>query len=286
MKFHAHAATLELPCRRRDSNASWDVSSYLHEYYSRVEPTEELTLKFLLRTLDQLPPPRCALDFGAGPTLHHALALCGRAREIHVADLLPANLRAIDLWRANNSSSHDWSQFTRAILRLEGAGVANDAAVVRREALLRRRLTAVLPADASRVHPLGANCAGYDLVTSFFCADSATLSLQEWLDCMRNIVSLVAPGGTLVVGALCRCRRWRVGGKQHPSPCIDERHMQFAFDCAGFDRCSQVIEVAAVPDQVSNGFESILLAIARGPRATWPRNRSSVATLTGAAAGR
>jgi hypothetical protein len=286
MSVHAHAGTLELPCRRRDSNADWDVSAYLHEYYSRVEPTEKLTLKFLLRTLEQLPAPRRALEFGAGPTLHHALALCGRAREIHVADLLSANLRAIDLWCANKSTSHDWSQFTREILRLEDAGVANDAAVARREALLRRRLTCVLRADARRVHPLGANCAGYDLVTSFFCADSSTLSLQEWLDCMRNIVSLVAPGGTLVVGALCRCKRWRVGGKQHPSPCIDERHMQFAFDRAGFDRCSHVIEVAAVPDQASNGFESILLASARGPRATWPRNRSEVVTLNGAAAGR
>ena len=109
--------------------------------YSRVEPTEALTLRFLLRTLDQLPPPSRALEFGAGPTLHHALALCGRAREIHVADLLSANLRAIDLWRANDSTSNDWSQFTREILRLDDARIDDDDSVARREALLRGRLT-------------------------------------------------------------------------------------------------------------------------------------------------
>jgi hypothetical protein len=86
---------------------------------------------------------------------------------------------------------------------------------------------------------------------------------------MRNIVSPAAPGGTLVVGA---CAVASVGGSAAISTFAMHRRAAHAvaFDCAGFDRCSHVIEVAAVPDQASNGFEAILLASAQGPRATWP----------------
>jgi len=267
----------------RASFRAWDAEAYLAHYYSRVEPTERLTLRFLHDTIEDLPGTARALDFGAGPTLHHAITLAGRAREVHVADLLPQNLHALRRWCRGSKDAHDWSAFTDAALQLEGNIAPTTADVRQREARLRQRLTRILPGDATRRHPLGEDAPeDYDCVTSFFCADSATSSLGEWMRNVRNICGLLAPGGLLVMGALRRCHCWRVDGVPLPSPCIDERHVQFVLDTLGFDRAAQTIQICDVPDQAPNGFESILLvsARARGAPATPARNERNIAALT------
>lgn len=247
----------------RKSYQAWSAEAYLAQYYSRVEPTERFTMRFLHDAIQDLGDDARALDFGAGPTLHHAITLAGRVGEVHVADLLPQNLHALRRWHRGGTGAHDWSAFLHAALELEG-NTTSLADVRRFEARVRGRITRLLAGDASRRMPLGATAStGYDCVTSFFCADSATSDIGEWMRYVRNICSLLAPGGLLVMGALRRCRAWKTDGELMPSPCIDERHVQFLLDAAGFERAWQDIQIREVPDQAANGFESILLVSAR-----------------------
>ena len=230
-----------------------------------MEPTERHTLRFVVKALESLRPGALALEFGCGPTVHHLLPLAARAAEIHVADLLPDNLRAVRRWQLGAADAHDWSAFTRETLRLEGRSNPTAQQVFEREERVRRRVTRSLIGDARLAQPLGsAHSARYDCVLSCFCADSATRSLADWVRYTRNIASLLAPGGLLVLAALRQCHFYSVGGIQFPSPCIDERHVQLALDAEGFDRSRQVIEVAEVPDQREHGFDSIVLARAIG----------------------
>ena len=247
-----------------DAFSTWNASAYLATYYSRVEPTERHTLRFLHDAIGELPATARALDFGAGPTLHHAIALASRVGELHVADLLPENLNALRRWHRRASGAHDWSAFTQAVLQLDGVPAPTIDDAQRREALVRERLTRILPGDARRRLPLGPGAPkNYDCVTSFFCADSATSNLGDWRRLVLNICGLLAPGGLLIMGALHRCNFWRLREKPLPSACIDEHHMHSVLDTAGFDRASRRIQVCEVPDQASNGFESILLVSAR-----------------------
>ena len=179
----------------RTYHRAWNAEAYLAQYYSRVEPTERFTMRFLHDAIQDLPANARALDFGAGPTLHHAITLAGRAREIHVADLLPQNLHALRRWHRGEVDAHDWSAFLRAALELEGS-TSSVSDVQRREARVRARITGIFACDASRRAPLARDAsARYDCVTSFFCADSATSDIGEWMRYVRNICSLLAPGG-------------------------------------------------------------------------------------------
>ena len=141
-----------------------------------------------------------------------------------------------------------------------------DRQLAERDALLRRRTTRLLTADARCNDPLGATAGGsYGCVATFFCADSATHNLVEWRHCVRNIRGLLAPGGLLIMAALRHCQAWRSGDSWLPSAGIGEGQVSDALDCAGFDAMGRVIEVAELPDQRANGFESILLVSARIP---------------------
>lgn len=254
-----------LATRAPATHGVWDAHRYLAEYYSRVEPTEHHTLRFVVEALKLLRPGALALEFGCGPTVHHLLPLAARVAEIHVADLLPDNIRIVRGWQTGAADAHDWSPFTRETLRLEGNSNPTAHHVFEREDLVRRRVTRALIGDARLEEPLGpAHSGRYDCVLSCFCADSATGSLAEWMRYTRNIASLLAPSGLLVLAALRQCKFYSVGGIQFPSPCIDERHVQLALDAAGFGRSGQVIEVAEVPDQREHGFECIVMASAIG----------------------
>ncbi len=256
------------PPARRDQPVpcTWDAKKYLRQYYSSVETTERHTLRFVVKALESLRSGALGLEFGCGPTVHHLLPLAARAAEIHAADLLPENLSAIRRWQLGSREAHDWTAFTRETLRLEGTTSPSEPQVRERETLARRRLTRCLTGDARLACPLGPQSAArYDCVVSLFCADSATGSLADWMRYTHNIISLLRPGGLLVLAALRQCHFYSVGGLAFPSPCIDERHVQLSLDAAGFDREKQVIEVAEVPDQSKHGFDSIVMASAIAP---------------------
>lgn len=81
----AQAATASGENEALGAFAAWDARAYLADYYLRLEPDEELTLEFLVQEFSRIAPGATALEFGAGPALHHLLPLAPHVREVHVA---------------------------------------------------------------------------------------------------------------------------------------------------------------------------------------------------------
>ena len=246
------------------SFSQWSAAAYLASYYSQVELEERHTLRFLAQEARKLAPGAIVLEFGIGPTLHHVFPFAPRAREIHVADLLPANLETVRQWCTEGPDAFDWRAFIREVLVCEGVHNPAPDEIDAREQLTRARITCLLGGDARLRHPLGeAHCQRYDCVVSCYCADSATASKREWFRYLRNIVSLLAPGGRFIVAALRHCSSYQVGDLQFPSPVIDEHDLKRAFSMLNFDMSSVVLQVCDVPERVHSGFESIALASAQ-----------------------
>lgn len=244
---------------------TWSASTYLRHYYARVEEDEAATLAFLVDTLAGEASVAEALEFGAGPTLHHLLPLAPHAAAIDVADLLDTNLSTLQDWISARPDAHDWQPFTRQVLACEGRA-ATPAAVAAREALTRRRVRRLVRADAALAEPLGAAGQGrYAIVLSCFCADSATADKATWARYTRHIAGLVAPGGRLLLAALRRCAAYRVGDLRFPSANVDEHDIAGLLRTTGFDLSGARIAVATVPRQRRLGYDGIVLAAARRP---------------------
>lgn len=243
--------------------AGWTAAAYLKDYYAAVAEDEEATLRFLVDSLAGESLVDEALEFGAGPTVHHGLALAPYAQAIDIADLLEDNLLAVQAWAERRPEAHDWSAFTRHVLRCEGRDRGRDA-VARREQRVRASLRSLLPADVARSRPLGAQGhRRYGIVVSCFCADSVTHDKAAWSSYMRHIASLVAPGGLLLLAALRRCTRYRAGTLWFPSADVDEHDMAERLFLEGFDPARTRIEVATTPGQRHLGYDGVVLAAAR-----------------------
>jgi hypothetical protein len=244
--------------------ARWNARQYLANYYTRVESEERHTLRFIARQALHLSPDSVALEFGIGPTLHHLLPLAAAVAEIHVADLLQVNLQAISDWQQRAPGSHDWSDFTREVLGNEGLQNPTTFQIASRENVLRHKIKRYILADAAASCPAGIESAGrYDCVVSCYCADSATPSKRQWLHMMRNISTMVAPGGRIVLAALRKCSFYKVGDIHYPSADIDEQDMLVALRGMGCDPATIELDVQSVPDRIAHGFRGIILAAAR-----------------------
>ena len=182
--------------------SAWRAKDYLAEYYTDIMADEQYALSFLCESLKRLPEVSVALDYGCGPTIHHAVALVTKAREIYLADYIQDNLEEIQKWQDNSNDAHDWSEFTGHILKLEFDAAPQPIDIENRELETRKRIKKLCLSDAGEYDPLGPGMRGYfPLVTTHYCAEGATNSKDMWRTYMRNITSLVSPGGTLIVSA-------------------------------------------------------------------------------------
>ena len=103
----------------------------------------------------------------------------------------------------------------------------------------------------------------FDILASFYCADSIVSSKKEWENAMENMFRLVKPGGWVILSALRNTIKYKVGNTYFPSANVNERDMHRVLLKNGFD--SQTINVKIIPafDWVKEGIKSLMILKAR-----------------------
>ena len=240
---------------------AWRAKDYLAEYYNDILADEQYALSFLCESLKRLPEVSVALDYGCGPTVHHAVALVPKAKEIYLADYLQDNLDEIQRWQDYANDAHDWSEFTRHILKLEANTAPLDSDVKKREFETSQRIKKLCQSDAGDNDPLGPDMRGYfPLVTTHYCAEGATNSKETWRIYMRNIASLVRSGGTLIVSACGAADYYTVGKRSFPCAGVNTFDVLDCLQQNGF--VDMDIRVRNVPDHSEQGYSSVIFACA------------------------
>lgn len=246
--------------RQQASWHEWDPHTYLETFFAEAGPDTHETLKFIRRELRQFidQPVEKLLDFGSGPTVVVSLAASPYAKEIHLADYLPSNLAEAQKWLDSDPDAFDWDPCIADILKIEGTDATSQN--IRQRACELRAKARTLLCDAALEHPLIGSNETYPLVLSIFCADSATSSRDTWRKYMKNIISLVAPQGQILIAALRNCTSYHVGDRVFPSPNINEKDLEAIFVEEGFSRDDLKIEICEVPECAQEGFKSIMFA--------------------------
>lgn len=239
--------------------SDWNPTEYNREYYSEVTLDGRYLMEWIVESAQEAPDVDVALEFGSGPTVLHTFPLAAKAKEIHMAEYLPVNREEVQRWIANPSESHDWRPFTLEFLRLEGNPNPTDQQAQQREEQVRQRITQVMAGDAGEENPLGVDKRGfYPLVISLCCADSATNDKGTWQSYMKNIASLVKPGGMLVLSACGGHSFYKVGERAFPGACVSGRDMLSCLLDLGFRDID--LRLRQVPDSSEQGFSSTILA--------------------------
>ncbi len=237
------------PPGRADFEAAFDPRAYLNEYFSGgIDDEDRFTAQFIARVLKNVPGGILAHEFGGGPALYSVAALAARAREIHFSDAVPASLEEVRRWLAGKPDAFDWKPYIRLALEAEGSP-ADEAAVQRREDEMRARLTRLMLCDAQSFQPLGPEEPVYDLVAANHCTDVAAASAEEWFQVIRNVSSLVKPGGWLIVTVTGGTRTYTVGSQKFACADLSADDVLLGLLQAGYNPATLSVAVHAVEGQ-------------------------------------
>ncbi len=240
----------------------WIPRDYLHHYYSQINADEQHTIQFFVDAMQKAGKSGEVLFFGCGPTLHHVFLSAPKASAIDLADYLQNNIDELKKWIDKDPESHNWTQFVSYTLECEGNTNPSAEDVAERERLMRGLVRNLIPnADVKKGAPLGeAGVGRYQTIISAYCADAVTADKEEWREYMRNIASMLAPGGHFIVSALGNTDSYIVNGKVFPCANITKKDMEEALgqDC---ERDSiEVVEVSELGEQKELGYTGIILA--------------------------
>lgn len=245
--------------------SAWRARDYFETYYSEVVlPDEQAVLAYQLEVMQRADSRfGRVLEYGCGPTLHRAIAAAAYSFRIDMADWLADNLVFVRDWLHTEAEESDWSRFTRFILGCEGIPDADRARVARREAQTRRAVRGLYVSDARWHDPLGTGRRGfYDLIISGFCLDAVSGDRGVWRACMQNVLSMLAPGGTVVLHALHDCRAYKVGEQLFPGAGVTVDSMVASLLECGMTRASVDVQVIPCPTNAVYGYSGILTASA------------------------
>ncbi|MCW3061620.1 MAG: hypothetical protein JWQ02_3441 [Capsulimonas sp.] len=239
--------------------SEWKPEDYLTDYYSELMPDEQFAMEFLADWADRTPHTPLAVEFGCGPTVHHLFPMAQLADEIHMAEYLASNRQAVQDWIDRKPNAHNWDEFAAEAVRLRGVASPTPEQIQEVQDEARRRVTAIFPGDAFDSDPLGAERRGsYPLVMSHYCAEAASTDIGKWYDCMRNILSLVAPGGTVFLSACGAANYYCVGGRNFPCAGVTPNDTLKSLTDNGFGDID--IRVRLVPAHTEQGYSSVIFA--------------------------
>jgi len=236
--------------RRDEYHSAFHPRKYLEEY-GYPDPEGCFTVKFLVKALQVMPTNLFALEFGGGPMLYTVIALAAQAQEIHFSDYVPASLQEVERWLANDPTAFDWTDYTNTVLAIEGHTPTNSM-IQQRLAQTRQKITRLISGDALANAPLGPSAPAYDLVTAHYCTDVAAATFEEWVQIMKNISTLVKPGGWLVIGITtgATSNTFVYNGPAVSFDCVDltPDDIRRGYEIAGFDIKSLYLEPFTLPD--------------------------------------
>jgi len=242
----------------------WNPKDYLSQYYltEKIAEDELHILKFCIEFLKSGEHHFTeVLDVGTGPTIHHAVPFAPHVDSIYLSDYLASNLTEIRNWIERHPQAHDWDPYLAGTLELEGRQVT-DADTEERANLLRQKIKELLPCDIFKSDPIESD-KKFPLVTSFYCADSATHSKEAWVLAMENILSMVAPGGWFIMSALEKAKSYKVESLEFPSAEVNKFDVQKVLEISDFKPDSIVVKVVPIQVWKNEGFDGIIIARAQ-----------------------
>lgn len=194
-----------------DYHALFDPEAYLSRYFTKEEGSEVIksALKGLqaIYTAGEIKGNRI-IDIGAGPTIHFLIPAAKYFDELFISDVVKRNIETHKKWLARDPDSFDWQNFFEYFAEKDG----KKDRWPQYETLLRNKIKAVLACDVHQPNPLHPETMGqFDAVCTSLALESSCKDLDQFRKAMKNVVSLITPGGFFILYTVLKNPFYTVG---------------------------------------------------------------------------
>ncbi|KRX16942.1 putative methyltransferase -like protein [Trichinella nelsoni] len=164
------------------------------------------------------------LDIGSGPTIHMAVVFRDKVDEIYLSDYLEQNCEQLRLWMQDRKP-FDWRSVLGYIAQREGQATLSVEAM---EVASRSKLRGVFHCDVFKPGVIDwpdYDGLGFDVVSSLFCLEFASNTVDDFTNALTNVVRLVKPGGYLILGGVLGESWCKFGGRLFSSYPLTEAQL-------------------------------------------------------------
>ena len=138
------------------------------------------------------------LEFGGGPVIATLISAAPYVNEITFAAHTESERKEIELWKNGEQGAHDWNlHFKDIVYKVEH--IAGDDAWREREELLCKRISSIIACDLLCDYPLAVKQEPFEIVSTSLCLESACATYIQYKEGIKKLVSLLKPGGYLLM---------------------------------------------------------------------------------------
>ncbi|XP_059587756.1 nicotinamide N-methyltransferase-like [Alligator mississippiensis] len=170
-------------------------------------------------------------DIGSGPTIYQLLSACESFKEIIASDYIDQNCQELLKRLKNEPGAFDWTPVVQHVCELEG----DRNKWAEKEGKLRGAIKCILKCDVHKSNPLDpVVLPPADCLVSSLCLEAACKDHSSYRAALRNISSLLKPGGHLVLSGDLGTSFYMVGPKKFFCLVLTEEFLRGALSATGF----------------------------------------------------
>ncbi|XP_060643249.2 nicotinamide N-methyltransferase-like [Anolis sagrei] len=202
------------------------------------------------------------IDIGSGPSIHQLLSACESFKEIIVSDFLEQNREEMKKWLKKDPETFNWAPVLKYVCQLEG----DREKWMEKEEKLRKAIKQVLKCDVTMANPFDpVQVDPADCVLSTYCAEGACGDLPSYQSAMKNVGSLVKPGGHLILVVALEETFYMVGPHKFSCLYLTPEMVEDVLKGAGFDVVSSEVLVFDYPAAITDAKATLFL-VAQKPK--------------------
>nr|XP_033774593.1 nicotinamide N-methyltransferase-like [Geotrypetes seraphini] len=172
------------------------------------------------------------VDIGSGASIYTFLSACESFTEIIATDYTDRNRQELKLWLNKEPEAFDWSAVVKLACELEG----DRDKWTEKEAKVRETVKRVLKCDVTRNNPLEPlMLPAADCLLTCLCLQAACKNEDAVYSALKNMSSLLKPGGYLVMGGVLGSTFYTVGHKTFGNTPLHKDLLEKAISEAGFE---------------------------------------------------
>ncbi|NXA04842.1 NNMT methyltransferase, partial [Sapayoa aenigma] len=231
---------------------SFNPQAYLKEFYTMTDSQEGANV-FLMQNLSSLHKMfsldglrgDTLIDVGCGPTIYQLLSACEHFQEITALDYTDQNRRELEKWLKNEAGAFDWVPVVKYVCELEG----DREKWAEKQEKLRKKVKQVLKCDVTKANPTDpVSLPPADCIVSTLCLEGACKDLPTFRSALRNIGTLVKPGGHLVMLTVLEETYYAFNEQVFSCLHLEKHEVEEAVEAAGFEVKFSKVQPMSVAD--------------------------------------
>nr|XP_033774591.1 indolethylamine N-methyltransferase-like [Geotrypetes seraphini] len=171
------------------------------------------------------------LDIGFAPIIYQLLSACDSFKEIIKADFLEESRQELQSWLKNKPGAFDWTAVVKLACELEGGRKK----WTEKEAKLRGKVKRVLKCNITQSNPLDPLVLpAVDCLITCLCLEAVCKDKHTFCCALKNISSLLKPGGYLIMGGVLGETGYMVGERKFSCLLLDKEFLGQAIPESGY----------------------------------------------------